>query len=170
MMVALRIMSAVINSLLLVAIHVDMNYRQAQLCLFSCQTNADYVPLCMYIFCVGNFLTGHFELNLKDNLHTSMHYVGVMGIFVGTLMIGFVSNWSTVSMVLIGLEYSICGYWSYVVATVPHKSKDLEEVTKNSKKCVGWELLIFQMTNIILILTVHACGPNEGNFLASPFS
>jgi len=170
MMIALRIMSALINALLLVAIHIDLQYRKTHVCLLSCQTQEDYVPLCMYIFSVGNFLAGHFELNLKDSVHTAMHYVGVMGIFVGSLMIGFVSNWSTVSIILIGMEYTICAYWFHVVATVKHKSKDLEEVTKNSKKCVAWELLIFQMTNLILILTVHACGPNEGNFMASPFS
>merc|ERR1712038_479790 len=169
MMVALRIMTALINMLLLVAIHMDLDYRKAHLCVLSCTTQADYVPLFMYIFCVGNFLAGHFELNMTDSVHTKMHYLGVLGIFVGSLMIGFVSNWSTLSIVLLGLEYGSCAVWFYICANVSHKSKDLAEVTRNSKKCVGFELLVFQFTNFILLATIHACGPNEGNILSSPF-
>lgn len=170
MMVALRVMSAVINALFLVAIHVDLHYRNAEMCLFTCQTNADYVPLFMYIFCIGEFLTGHFELNLKDSFHTTMHYFGVLGIFTGSLMIGFVSNWSYFSIGMIASEYASCWYWFHICGKVSHKSKDLAEVTKNSKKCVGSELLVFFLTNTITVFTVNGIGPNEGNIWASPFS
>eukprot|EP00957_Ditylum_brightwellii_P030109 2279020-Ditylum_brightwellii.AAC.1 len=134
MMIALRVMTATINMVLLLAIQADLHHRSATF--FDIQSGADMVPVCLLITAIGFFLTGHFELNMIDTIHSLGHYLGVLGIFIGS---------------------------------VAKKSNDIRIVTRNSKWCIGIELLMFQVTNTILVLTVYASGKNEGNIWAPPF-
>lgn len=167
MMVALRVMTATINMLILVAIQSDLHHRKATL--FSIQSGADMVPVCLLILAIGFFLTGHFELNMMDGFHAQGHFTGVFLIFVGCFSLGFSLQWNLFSISLIALEFGLCAGWMAYVAKAPKKSNDIKVVTKHSKMCIGLELAIFYATNANLVLTVYSCGQNEGNIFASPF-
>lgn len=83
--------------------------------------------------------------------------------------IGFVFNWSKVSVTLIALQFGICAYWTYYCESIEKKSDDIDVVTHRSKMCIGIELAMFYVTNAILVSTVYASGANEGNLWVSPF-
>ena len=167
MMVVLRIMTAIQEMILLLAIQQDLHHRDTYL--FNIQSGNDMVPIFMLIMTIGQFLTGHFELNKMDSFHESGHYMGVFGIFLGSLMIGFVLHWNMISLILIALQFGTVFYWITYLAKCEMKSKDIRVVTRNSKMCIGIELVIFYITNIILVITVYSSGENEGNMFASPF-
>jgi len=167
MMVSLRTMTATINMLLLVAIQLDLHHRNTVL--GSLRSGADMVPVCLLVLALGFFCTGHFELNMMDGFHTAGHFLGVAGIFLGSLAIGFALRWTMLSIVLLSLEFGLCVYWVHYTARCPKKSNDLREVTRISKMCIGIELSIFYVTNAILVTTVYSLGPNEGKIWVSPF-
>merc|ERR1712003_176928 len=96
------------------------------------------------------------------------HFLGVFGIFVGSLAIGFCLKWNTFSIFLIALQFGLLAIWVKVEATCVKKSDDVNVVTRNSKMCIGIELLMFYVTNAILVCTIYSCGANEGNLFASP--
>mmetsp|Transcript_3550 Transcript_3550/g.8089 ORF Transcript_3550/g.8089 Transcript_3550/m.8089 type:complete len:276 (+) Transcript_3550:97-924(+) len=166
MMVALRVMTSTLNVLTLVAIQNDLHHRGTHL--LNIRSQKDMVPICLLIMCTGMFLTGHFELNLMDTTHSMGHYIGLLGIFVGSLCIGFAFHWNFVSLLLIGSQFGLCFYW-FVYSTKVVKSPDLKLVTRQSKVCIGIELAMFYITNSILVITVYASGKNEGKFFVSPF-
>mmetsp|Transcript_15444 Transcript_15444/g.21510 ORF Transcript_15444/g.21510 Transcript_15444/m.21510 type:complete len:170 (+) Transcript_15444:239-748(+) len=167
MMVAMRVMTSVINALVLVAIQTDLHYRNA--IFLNVKSGADMVPVCMLLHCLGSFLCGHFELNMMDKFHANGHYFGVLLIFMGSLGMGFVTHWSLLSILMITIEFGLCFAWIWCCIKVEKKSNDISVVTRNSKLCVGIELLVFQATNLILICTVYSSGPNKGEFWVSPF-
>lgn len=167
LMVALRIMTAVINSLIIVAIQADLHHRKTTI--LNIQSSRDCVPIGLFIMIVGFFCVGHFELNLMDSFHTSGHFFGVSCIFLGSLSCGFVFDWNLFSTILVVLHFGLAVYWTNMTAKCPKKSDDVKEVTRISKLCIGVELLMFQVTNIMLISTIYASGANEGNLFASPF-
>lgn len=167
LMIALRIMTALICALLIVAIHTDLNYRQTNL--LNIRSTRDFVPILLYFMIVGFFCVGHFELNLMDSFHTSWHFFGVTFIFIGSLSCGFLLNWNLYSIVLTVLHFGLAVYWTNLTETVPKTSNDIKEVTRISKLCVGVELFMFQVTNVMLLSTVYALGENEGNMFASPW-
>ena len=90
MMVALRVMSSITCVLTFMAIQDDLHHRNTNI--FSIKSSEDMVPICLYIAAMGKFMTGHFKLSLMDRLHSTGHYIGVMGISLGTLGVGFVLN------------------------------------------------------------------------------
>lgn len=167
MMVALRVMTATINMLILLAIQADLHYRNAVFGVIRSQ--ADLVPIFLLILAVGFFLTGHFELNKIDMIHTNGHFLGVSLIFLGTLAIGFNLRWNLLSLTLICLEFGLCIYWTSYEAKCIKKSDDMALVTRNSKICIGLELFMFYVTNTILVITIYSSGANEGNIFASPW-
>lgn len=167
MMVALRVMTATISILVLVAVQADLHHRGAVF--GSVQSQQDMVPICLVINAIGMFCVGHFELNMLDDFHTKGHFLGVGLIFVGSLAIGFCMRWNILSVVLIALEFGICTFWVSYEARCVKKSDDISVVTRNSKMCIGIELVMFYVTNAILTSTVYACGANEGNIFASPW-
>eukprot|EP00536_Pseudo-nitzschia_multiseries_P009742 jgi/Psemu1/24161/gm1.24161_g len=169
MMVSLRVMTATINMLVLVAIQLDLHHRKSTIWSIGEGNSRDMVPVCLLVLAIGFFATGHFELNMVDGLHTTGHYLGVTGIFLGSFCIGFALEWNLLSVFLLALEFGTCIYWSQYTARVVKKSDDLTIVTRNSKMCIGIELVMFYVTNTILVLTVYSLGPNEGNIWASPF-
>lgn len=152
MMIALRVMTATINMLILIAIQADLHHRQATL--FSIQSGADMVPVCLLILAIGFFLTGHFELNMMDGFHAQGHFTGVFLIFVGCLSLGFALQWNLLSISLIALEFGVLASWILCVMKAPRKSNDIKVVTKYSKMCIGIELAIFYFTNANLVLMV----------------
>lgn len=82
MMTTLRVMTSTMNMIVLVAIQHDLHHRGATL--FSLKTREDFAPILMLVQMIGFFLTGYFELNLADSTHTSGHYMGVLGILLGS--------------------------------------------------------------------------------------
>lgn len=167
MMIALRIMTATINMLILVAIQLDLHHRNTVF--LDVQSGEDMVPICMFISACSFFLVGHFELNMMDMFHMKLHFLGVSGIFVGTFAIGFLMKWNTLSIILIAIQFGLSFIWVVYCVKVQKKSNDIKVVTRNSKMCIGIELVMFYVTNVILVLTIYSCGPNQGNFMASPF-
>merc|ERR1711933_516186 len=123
---------------------------------------------CLVVLAIGQFLTSHYELNKLDAGHTKGHFLGVFLLFVGTLGHGFCFKWNMFSIALIASQFGICIYWFNLEANCVKKSDDINVVTRNSKLCIGVELLMFYITNAILVTTVYACGANEGNLFASP--
>lgn len=167
MMVALRVMTAVINSLIIVVIQNDLHYRKSQF--FQIESSKDYVPICLFIEIIGFFCVGHFELNLIDKTHTALHFFGVTLIFIGSLSCGFVFNWNFFSIVMTALHFGLAVYWSNMTEKCIKKSDDIKEVTRISKMCIGTELVMFNVTNLMLVTTAYASGANEGHFFVSPF-
>lgn len=167
LMVALRIMTAVINSLIIVAIQADLHHRKTTF--LNIQSGEDLVPVGLFLMIVGFFCVGHFELNLMDKFHTQGHFFGVYMLFLGSLSCGFVFHWNLYSIVLTVLHFGLAVYWTNLTESVPQKSDDIKEVTRISKLCIGVELFMFQVTNTMLVSTVYASGKNEGNLFASPF-
>ena len=167
MMVALRVVTATINMLVFVSIQADLHYRNTVFGIIK--SGDDMVPVCMFISVCGLFFTGHFELNMMDKYHAKGHYLGVLGIFVGSLSIGFSLKWNVLSMFLIAIQFGTCFYWFLYCVKIEKKSTDLNIVTKNSKMCIGIELAMFYVTNVIMTLTVYSSGQNEGNIWVSPF-
>lgn len=167
MMVGLRVMTATINMLVLVAIHSDLHYRGAKF--GNVRSQEDMVPICLLVLAIGFFLTGHFELNKMDAFHTKGHFLGVFLIFVGSTAIGFCSKWSAISVILLAFQFGICIFWVNFEANCVKKSDDINVVTWNSKMCIGLELSMFYVTNTIAAFTVYASGANEGNLFASPW-
>ena len=166
-MVALRVISSIAAVLTFCAIQNDLHYRGTVF--LNIQSGEDMVPIFMFIAAIGKFLTGHFELNLMDQLHTMGHYIGVMGISAGTLMIGFCLKWNMLSKMLLGGYFGIFViYMSYTIVC-PKKSDDLKVVTKTSKICLALELAMFNVYNVILVITYYASGQNQGNFFTSPW-
>lgn len=104
-----------------------------------------------------------------DDFHTQGHYLGVLGIFIGSLSFGFVLNWNAVSIVFLFLEFGFLVFWCWYTESVEKRSDDVAVVTRRSKMCIGMELVMFYFTNFMLIVTVYASGKNEGNFWVSPF-
>ena len=167
MNIALRVMTATINMLVLVAVQADLHHRGA---VFGhVQSQEDMVPICLVVLAIGFFLTGHFELNKLDTFHTKSHFLGVSLIFIGSLCVGFCFKWSIFPIALITLEFCTCVCWMNYEATCAKRSDDINVVTRNSKICIGIELLMFYVTNFILVSTVYSCGANEGNLLVSPW-
>lgn len=167
MMLSLRVMTVSMNMIVLVTIHEDLHHRGSTL--LSVTSREDLVPIFMLIQALGFFLTGHFELNYTDHAHSKGHYIGVMGILIGSLSIGFVLSWNTLSIILISLEYGLCVIWTWYSESIEKRSKDIDVVTYRSKVCIGIELVMFWVTNVILVIATYACGKNEGNMWASPF-
>lgn len=167
MMVALRTMSSVTSVLTFIAIQGDLHHRKTNF--FSIQSGDDMVPICLYIAAMGKFMTGHFELNLMDKIHIMGHYIGVMGISLGTLGVGFCLKWSWLSIFLLSSYFGLAIIWSTYCAMCPKKSDDIRVVTRTSKICIGIELAMFNVYSIILAVTCYASGKNEGNAFASPF-
>ena len=167
MMVALRVMSALTCILNIVAIQNDLHYRGTVF--LSIKSSDDMVPIFLFIAAIGQFLSGHFELNNVDKTHTIGHYLGVLGISIGCFGVGFALHWNFLSISLITAYYGICAVWVAYCAKCPKKSDDIRVVTRTSKMCVGIELVMFTVYNLILVTMVYASGPNEGNPFASPF-
>lgn len=167
MMVALRVMTATLNMIVLVAIQQDLHHRNTYL--FNIQSSEDMIPISMLVMTIGFFLTGHFELNLMDKTHALGHYLGVSCIFLGSTCVGFVLKWNTMSMILIALEFVVCALWITYCEKIGKKSQDIKEVTRRSKICIGIELGIFFITNVILTISIYAGGKNSGNLWVSPF-
>ena len=167
LMIALRIMTAVINALIMVAIQADLHHRKTTF--LNLKTGKDFVPIGFFCFVVGFFCTGHFELNMMDKFHTKAHFFGVSLIFARSLSCGFVFDWNSMSVCLILAQFGLAAYWTAYVAAVPKTHNDVNEVTRVSKKCIWIELVMFQITNCILVLSVYASGANKGNLYASPF-
>lgn len=167
LMIALRVMTAVINALILVAIQADLHHRRTTF--LDIQGPKDFVPIGLFVMIMGFFCTGHFELNMTDRFHSAGHFFGVACIFLGSLSCGFVFDWNCYSIVLVSLHFGLAAYWVRLTETCPKTSDDVEEVTRLSKRCVGVELLLFQLTNVLLVSTVYASGANEGDLFASPF-
>lgn len=167
LMIALRLMTAVISALIMVAIQADLLHRRTTF--FRIESGKDFVPIGLFCMIVGFFCTGHFELNLMDHVHTAGHFFGVSLIFIGSLACGFLFDWNLMSICLVVAHFGLAMYWSSYTARVKKKSNDIKEVTRISKMCIGIELFMFQVTNLILVLTVYASGANEGNIFASPF-
>jgi magnesium-transporting ATPase (P-type) len=169
MMLALRVMTATINMLILVAIQADLHHRNA---IFGyIQSQQDMVPVCLFVLAIGFFCTGHFELNNVDVLHTKGHFSGVSMIFFGTLAIGFHWKWNMASLLLLTLQFGVCTAWVTYEAKCPKKSDNVKEVTRISKICIGVELLLFYVTNTILVSTVYTLGgaAPTGNGWPSPW-
>lgn len=164
MMLSLRVMTGCMNMLVLASIQQHLHFEGTTL--FQLH---DPAPTFMLIQTIGFFLTGHFELNHMDSVHTLGHYLGVLGIMVGSCSVGFVFRWNIYSKMLVGLECGLCIFWSWYCAKVVKKSSDIAVVTRNSKLCIGIELVMFYVTNVMLTSTVYASGRNEGNLFASPF-
>ena len=114
-------------------------------------------------------LIGIFDLNGMDKFHATMHYAGLAGATLGMFMICFLSNWSKFGVGLLCLVLAMEFYWVYLMISVPKRSSNLATVTKISKKCIGWEVAALEGAVVIATLTIYACGPNKGDFLASPF-
>lgn len=167
MNIKLRVMTATINMLILVAIQSDLHHRDAVFGVVRSQE--DMVPICLLILAVGFFLTGHFELNLVDSFHTKGHFLGVFLIFVGSLANGFCYKWSAPSIYIILVQFGLCVYWVNFSNSCVKKSVNIHVVTWNSKLCIGIELFMFYVTNAILVSTIYGCGANEGNLFASPW-
>ena len=167
MMGALRVMTSSINMLVLVAIQQDLHHRGSTL--LNVKSREDLVPIFMLIQAVGFFMTGYFELNYVDETHSSGHYLGVLGILVGSLSLGFVLNWNLFSITMIALEFGLCILWTWYSESIEKRSDNMAVVTRRSKICIGLELVMFWVTNTCLWITVYASGKNEGNMWASPF-
>lgn len=167
MNIGLRVMTATINMLILVAIQADLHARDAVFGVVRSQE--DMVPIGLLIISIGFFLTGHFELNMVDAFHTKGHFLGVFLLFWGTLGHGFCFKWSAPSIFLIVLQFAVSVFWVNFTKNCVKKSVNIHVVTWNSKLCIGIELFMFYVTNIILVSTVYACGANEGNLFASPW-
>jgi len=167
MMVALRVMSSITCVLTFMAIQDDLHHRNTNF--FSIKSSEDMVPICLYIAAMGKFMTGHFELNLMDGVHTAGHYTGVMGITLGTLGVGFCLKWNWLSILLLTAYFGLLIIWSVYSAMCPKKSDDMRVVNRTSKICIGIELAMFNVYSIILAVTCYASGRNEGNFFVSPF-
>lgn len=167
MMLSLRVMTSAIMMLVCVAIQQDLHHRGSTL--LRLEGREDKVPVFMLVETIGFFLTGHFELNNVDDFHTKGHYLGVLGIFAGSLSLGFVLNWNAVSILLLSLEFALLVIWIWYTESVEKMSDDVAVVTRRSKICIGVELLIFYFTNFMLTVAVYASGKNEGNFWVSPF-
>lgn len=167
MMVALRVMSSVTAVLTFMAIQNDLHHRKSTFLSFS--SREDMVPIFLYLAAMGKFMTGHFELNLMDGVHTIGHYIGVMGISIGTLSIGFCLNWNGLSIFLLSLYFGLALIWTSYCAKCPKKSDSIQVVTRTSKICIAIELAMFNVYAIILALTCYGSGANEGNVFASPF-
>jgi len=167
MMVALRAMSGITSTLTFCAIQNDLHYRGTTF--LNIKSGEDLVPIFMFIAAIGKYMTGHFELNLMDKVHTMGHYIGVTGISSGTLMVGFCLKWNTLSKVLLTGYFGSAFIFMYYLGTCTKKSKDLKVVTRTSKICLGIELTMFIFYNAILVVTCYASGPNEGNVFASPW-
>lgn len=167
MMVALRIMTATMNILILFAIQVDLHHRNSVF--LRVESGADMVPICLFIMACGFFCVGHFELNMMDKFHTMGHFLGVSGIFIGATSIGFLMKWNALSTILVALQFGLGFFWFAYIGKVKKRSDDLKVVTRNSKMCIGIELVMFYVTNVILVLVVYSLGPNEGNFMVTPF-
>jgi len=167
MMVALRVMSSITCVLTFMAIQDDLHHRNTNF--FSIKSSEDMVPICLYIAAMGKFMTGHFELNLMDGVHSTGHYTGVMGISLGTLGVGFCLQWNWLSIFLLASYFGLAIIWSTYCAMCPKKSDDIRVVTRTSKICIGIELAMFNVYSIILAVTCYASGKNEGNVFVSPF-
>ena len=167
LMIALRVMTAVINSLIIVVIQSDLHHRKSKF--FQIDNSKDYVPICLFIELVGFFCVGHFELNLIDGAHTTFHFLGVTLIFIGSLSCGFVFDWNLFSIVMTTLHFGLAVYWTNMTEKCIKKSDDIKEVSRISKRCIGTELVMFNVTNLMLVATVYASGANEGHFFVSPF-
>lgn len=168
MMLSLRVMTACINMLVLVAIQQDLHHRGTTLFNFRGAAE-DLRAIFMLIQVVGFFLTGHFELNNVDKTHSAGHYLGVLMIMIGSCSVGFVFEWNAFSKVMVSLEFGLCFFWTWYCESIEKKSDDVAVVTRKSKMCVGIELVMFYLTNAMLVTTVYASGKNEGNFWVSPF-
>mmetsp|Transcript_6670 Transcript_6670/g.14568 ORF Transcript_6670/g.14568 Transcript_6670/m.14568 type:complete len:355 (+) Transcript_6670:45-1109(+) len=168
LMVALRVVTALKSILGLVAIQNDIASR-GRTSLFPIKTSADMVPLCFLCSAIGAFLIGHFELNLSDGLHTAGHYTGVLFIFFGSLGFGFLTQWSVLSRTMIGLEVVLAFIWDQICSRVQLTSDDIKRVTLNSKLCIGSELVLFVVMNLVLAMTMYASGANKGKLAVSPF-
>mmetsp|Transcript_5368 Transcript_5368/g.6565 ORF Transcript_5368/g.6565 Transcript_5368/m.6565 type:complete len:130 (-) Transcript_5368:4-393(-) len=127
------------------------------------------VPIFLYVAAMGQFMTGHFELNLMDGVHSTGHYIGVMGISLGTLGVGFCLQWNWLAVGLLTAYYGLLVIWTYYCAVCPKKSNDMRIVTRASKICIGIELVMFNVYAVILAVTCYASGQNEGNVFTSPF-
>jgi len=166
-MIALRIMTVCLNMILLASIQADMHHRGSTL--LSFKTREDLVPVLMTIQCIGQFLLGHFELNLVDSAHATGHYMGVVLLLIGSCNVGLTLNWNAASIFLIALEYGLCVLWFWYCGSIEMRSSDIKVVTYRSKMCIGIELVMFIVTNTLLVVSVYASGQNEGNFWVSPF-
>lgn len=167
MMVALRLMSALIGIIVTVAIQADLHHRGALF--LDIKSSEDWTPVFLFLAVIGQFFTGYFELNLVDALHTKMHYIGVMLMSVGAFCVCFALCWGTISIALISLYHVMFFYWCWFCAKCPKRSDDIKVVTWNSKMCIGIELAMFQVYNLMIMTTVYSFGANEGNLFASPF-
>lgn len=167
MMIALRIMSALISTLCTLAIQADLHHRGALF--FKIKTSEDLVPVFLFMSTMGQFFVGHFELNNVDKLHTMFHYIGVLLMSAGVFSVGFALRWSAIAKVLLSTYYGIFIGWTWFCAKCPKRSNDIRVVSWNSKMCIGIELLMFQVYNIAILCTVYSFGANEGNLFASPF-
>mmetsp|Transcript_22280 Transcript_22280/g.33952 ORF Transcript_22280/g.33952 Transcript_22280/m.33952 type:complete len:157 (+) Transcript_22280:2-472(+) len=151
----------------MISLQQDLHFRKTRF--GNIQSNEDLVPVLMLLAIIGTYWTGYFELNLVDSLHTTMHYLGVAVMCIGSFGLGIATNWSTYAVVLLTLEVTMGVIWFIVCACLEKQSNDLAIVTRNSKICIGTELIMFNVTNLIICSTIHACGANEGNVWASPF-
>ncbi len=157
--------SALVAMLLLIAIHQDLNYRNAQL--FVVNSNADMVPICFMMGILGAFNIGFFELTKYDRLHSFLHYAAVGPLLFSSLGIGFITNWSPLAICLTVIETLIATTYFIVCELVPKRHGDIKVVTRSSKICIGIELTSFAVTGIMLLLTINGSGPNQGNIWAS---
>lgn len=167
MMIALRIMSALISTFCTIAIQADLHHRSALF--LNIKTSEDLVPVFLFMATIGQFFVGHFELNHVDKFHTTFHYIGVLLMSAGMFSVGFALRWSAFSKIILSTYYVIFIGWTWFCAKCPKKSNDIRVVTWNSKMCIGIELLMFQVYNIAIMSTVYSFGANEGNLFASPF-
>lgn len=166
-MIVTRVLTAILTTIILSVIQQDLHHRKTMF--LNIQSGTDLVPVCMLTMALGLFFTSHFELNKMDWYHTKGHYLGLSGIFLGSFSLGFVTQWSTLSIGLIITEFTLCAIWVTCVIMVPKKSDNLNKVSRISKLCIGIEVTMLHVTSIILMLTVYGNGANEGNIWSSPY-
>merc|ERR1719330_1589704 len=136
-MIALRVMTSLTCTFSVIAIQADLHHRGAVF--LDMKSNEDVALVLLFAAAMGKFITGHFELNGIDKLHTKFHYIGVMTMSVGTLCVGFVLHWSFLSIVLLSLYFGLFIGWQIFCSKCVKKSDDIRIVTWNSKMCIGIE-------------------------------
>jgi len=113
------------------------------------------VPVCFLLTVVGFFLIGYFELNKVDDLHTLCHYIGVVGILLGSFSIGFVLNWRILASSLLAIQFSICVGWFLICQKMEMISTNPNVITRNSKICIGIEVAMLFVIDMIGALSTY---------------
>lgn len=160
--VSMRVMIAISSALAMVSVHLDLRHRGRKM--YHMWNRFDFVPICIMMFIFGSFFMNHFDPNKQDRYQSKMHLYGVYILSLSSLMIGFVTEWSTFSRLLIFSYFGVCAYKKYWIGLAKENvSTNLNTITMLSKKCLVLDLIMFDIFATILILTVNGSGGNEGN-------